>query len=116
MGLIITVIIFILTIIILIVIKPTFLYDKKKRKFKQFGYGKHKTILTLPILSIFVSIIVFIVSYIIRDETQESNTIITQSPNKLINDLPNNLLTGGFDLKSLIEAGIKAKLAEQINI
>jgi hypothetical protein len=132
MGLIITVIIFILTLIILIIIKPNFLYDKKKQRFKQFGYGKNKTILTLPILSIFVSVIVFIFSYFVKEDdnniinetTQQQfqintppisyiNTIPQQIPVIMPSQLPTSI--GGFDIKSLIEAGIKAKLMENIN-
>ena len=42
--------IYIILIIALIYIKPTFIYDKKNKKFKQFGIDKNCTIFSLPLL------------------------------------------------------------------
>jgi hypothetical protein len=132
MDFIISIIVFILIFLLLIIIKPKFIYNKKTKKFRSFGIGKNKTLLPLPILSIFISVIVFLIIYFFRDSCYDSSNIsVTNNiplnnipvTNNLSSNIPNishNLLGGltlppGFDINSIIEAGIKAKLMEQLN-
>jgi len=52
---------YIIIIVSLIYFKPEFIYDKKSKKFKQFGTGKNNTLFALPILSIFLAVIIYII-------------------------------------------------------
>ena len=51
---------YILVMLILILIKPKFLYSKKNKKYKKFGYKKNQTLYTLPILSVIIAVIIYI--------------------------------------------------------
>lgn len=56
---------YIFIIILLILYKPNIIYNKKSKKFKQFGVNKDSSLLPLPILSLLVAIIIYVVfSYI----------------------------------------------------
>jgi hypothetical protein len=56
---------YIFVIILLILYKPSIIYDKKLKKYKQFGVDKQSSLLPLPILSLLIAIIIYIVfSYI----------------------------------------------------
>jgi len=55
-----TIITYIITITLLLYTKPKIIYDKKTKKFKQFGLNKGKSILSLPILVILIAIIYYI--------------------------------------------------------
>lgn len=55
-----TIIVFIVIIIIILLTKPSFMYDRRKNKFKQFGCGHHKTLLPFPLVSITLCIIIYI--------------------------------------------------------
>ena len=55
-----TIITYIITITILLYNKPKIIYDKKTKKFKQFGLNKGKSILSLPILVILIAIVYYI--------------------------------------------------------
>ena len=55
-----TIILYIITISLLLYYKPKIIYDKKSKKFKQFGLNKHKSILCLPILAVLLAIIYYI--------------------------------------------------------
>jgi hypothetical protein len=50
---------YILVMIIILLIKPKFLYDKNTKQLKQFGTRNTQTIFTLPLLSIILSIIIY---------------------------------------------------------
>ena len=56
-----SIIVYIIIILLLIYNKPNLIYDKKTKKFKQFGMQKGKSILSLPILAILISIITYII-------------------------------------------------------
>jgi uncharacterized membrane protein len=56
---------YILVMLILITIKPEFMYDSKNRKYKKFGLKKNKTIFTLPFLSIIIAILIYIIVLLI---------------------------------------------------
>jgi len=51
---------YILVMLILIFIKPEFMYSKKNKKYKKLGYKKNQTLFTMPILSILIAIIIYI--------------------------------------------------------
>ena len=53
--------VYIIIIVLLIYLKPPFLYDKKQKQFKSFGLDKNSTILSLPILSIILAILIYII-------------------------------------------------------
>lgn len=50
---------YILVIIILILIKPHFLYDGKTNEMRHFGTKKSQTLFALPIIGILSSIIIY---------------------------------------------------------
>lgn len=53
------------TIIILLLFlgKPSFIYDQEKQKFKDFGFGDSKSIISFPIIAIILAIITYIVFF-----------------------------------------------------
>jgi hypothetical protein len=46
-------------IISIIIFKPDFLYDNKHKRFKSFGTRKNTTILSLPIFSILLAVLIY---------------------------------------------------------
>jgi hypothetical protein len=74
-----SIIIYIILILLIIYHKPNFIYDKKRKKFKEFGMSSDKSIIPLPILSILLAIIVYIIFFYI-----EQNAKIVSSYNNLI--------------------------------
>ncbi len=62
-----SIIVYIILILLLIYNKPSIIYDKKTKKFKQFGMDSGKSVLSLPVLAILMSIIIYIIfSYVER--------------------------------------------------
>ena len=60
-----SIIVYIIIILLLIYNKPNLIYDNKTKKFKQFGMTQGKSILSLPVLAILISIVTYITfSYI----------------------------------------------------
>jgi hypothetical protein len=53
--------VYIIIIILLVFLKPNFIYDKTIQKFRQFGTNKGNTIFSLPVLSIFLAVILYII-------------------------------------------------------
>jgi hypothetical protein len=60
-----SIIVYIIIILLLIYNKPKIIYDKKIKKFKQFGMTDGKSILSLPILAIIISIVTYILFFYI---------------------------------------------------
>ena len=58
-----SIIVYIIIILLLIYNKPNLIYDKKTKKFKQFGMNHGKSILSLPILAILIAIITYVIFY-----------------------------------------------------
>lgn len=54
-----SVIIYMIIIICVAVIKPKFMYDYKKKEFKEFGTRNNQTYLTLSVTGVIVSIVVY---------------------------------------------------------
>ncbi len=45
--------------------KPNIIYNKKLKKFKQFGTDKNSSLLPLPLLAILIAIVIYVIfSYI----------------------------------------------------
>ncbi len=67
---------YIFFIVYIFMCKPEFIYDNKNKQFKEFGFGKSQTILSLQIVTI----------------------VSAMFPNNKINNAPvnNNMLSGGF--------------------
>ena len=53
--------VYIIIIILLVYLKPKFIYDNDTKKFRQFGINKGNTIFSLPVLSIFLAVILYII-------------------------------------------------------
>jgi hypothetical protein len=53
--------VYIIIMILLIYFKPEIIYDKKTKKFKQFGTDKNSTLFPLPLISIILAIIIYII-------------------------------------------------------
>jgi hypothetical protein len=60
------VVFYILIIIIILIIRPKFMYCNKKKKFKTFGIGKDKTLLSFPLISIMLVIMLYIIFIIVK--------------------------------------------------
>lgn len=56
-----TIFVYILVMSILLLQKPSIIYNKKHKRFKQFGVGKNKSLLSLPILAIVLAIVFYII-------------------------------------------------------
>ncbi len=41
--------------------KPSFIYDRKYKKFKGFGTGKGKSLLALPVLAIVLAVLIYVI-------------------------------------------------------
>ena len=54
-----SIITYILAMIIIVVIKPKFLYDKEKQKFKSFGTDKDETVFAMPVMSVISCVIIY---------------------------------------------------------
>ena len=68
-----SIIIYIITIVLLLYNKPEIIYDKKIKKFKQFGLNKGKSILSLPILAILLSIVIYIIFFYVASSAMVHN-------------------------------------------
>ena len=140
MHIIVTIVIFIMVYLIFIITKPAFLYNHKKSEFRSFGLGGNNTLLTVPIFSGFISVILYLLTCYITEEEPiiiynngvtngVTSGVINGITNGVTNGITNGVTNGvtngggitsniintlpiGFDLNSIIEAGIKAKLLE----
>ena len=75
-----SIIVYIILVLLLIYSKPSVIYDKKTKKFKQFGMQKGKSILSLPILAILIAIITYVIFLHF-----EKSTVIMNSYYNLMN-------------------------------
>ena len=79
-----SIIVYIIIIILLIYNKPSLIYDKKTKKFKQFGMTKGKSILSLPVLAILIAIITYICFMYIEKSSRIFISYQELANNKLI--------------------------------
>lgn len=78
-----SIIIYLIIIILVIYNKPNFIYDKKRKKFKEFGIETDKSIISLPILSIIIAVITYIIFFYIEQNTKiiaQYNSIVYKPP------------------------------------
>ena len=61
-----TIFFYILIFIIILVLKPDFMYCQKSKKFKSFGLGKDQTVLCLPIISIISVITLYLIFLVVQ--------------------------------------------------
>ena len=81
-----SIIIYIILISLVIYNKPKFIYDKKRKKFKEFGMGYDKSIISLPILSILIAVITYIIFFYIEQNSKiisSYNSIVYRQPLKV---------------------------------
>lgn len=74
-----SILIYLIILILVIYNKPNFIYDKKRNKFKEFGLSNDKSIISLPILSIMIAVITYIIFFYI-----EQNAKIVMSYNSIV--------------------------------
>ena len=55
-----SIIAYVLTMISIIVIKPSFMYDKGSSKFKSFGTNDNETLLPIPIVGLTLCILIYL--------------------------------------------------------
>lgn len=55
-----SILIYVIIIILLVMMKPSFIYDNDKKQYRQFGRTKDKTIFTLPVISVFLAVVLVI--------------------------------------------------------
>ena len=55
------IIIYILIVVGIYLYKPSFMYDYENNKFKEFGFTEEKTMFSLPVMAIILSIIIYLV-------------------------------------------------------
>ena len=80
-----SIIVYIIIILLLIYNKPNLIYDKKTKKFKQFGMTKGKSILSLPVLAMLIAIITYICFLYIEKSSRIFKSYQELANNKLIN-------------------------------
>ena len=56
-----TIIFYILIVCTLLIIRPKFMYCRKSKRFKSFGFGKNQTLLAFPFISISSGIILYMI-------------------------------------------------------
>ena len=61
-----TIIFYIIIVILLVLIKPNFIYDHKTNKFKSFGCGENKTLISFPVVCIGVGIVLYLIFLLIN--------------------------------------------------
>jgi len=59
------IIFYILIISIILLLKPSFMYDEKTNKFKSFGCNDDQTIFSFPVISIIIAIILYLIFLLI---------------------------------------------------
>lgn len=74
---------YILFIIIILLIKPKFLYNQKTNKFKPFGFGKNQSVFCFPTLCIVAVIVLYIIFLGLDILNKALNTPSTVSENIL---------------------------------
>lgn len=56
-----TIFVYIIILVLLILQKPSFIYDRKHRKFKGFGTSRGKSMFALPVLAIVLAVVIYVV-------------------------------------------------------
>jgi hypothetical protein len=103
---------YITIIIIIFYIKPDFIYDHSKKKFKEFGMENDQTVLTLPVLAIIISVLIYVIfSSLFTNNINMNNTNTLNYPtlpqyynlnNNVNNDFKNNIIKSGQNINQPI--------------
>lgn len=56
----ISIVVYILLMTTIAIVKPRMVYDSNNKKLRSFGFDEHETLFALPILSVLLSIFVYI--------------------------------------------------------
>lgn len=59
-------VVYLIVITILVVVRPEFMYNKKKDQFREFGTTDGKTPFTLPVMAVMTAVIVHVVITIVQ--------------------------------------------------
>lgn len=70
-----SVITYIIIMMSLMMIRPSFIYDYRNMKYKEFGSGNNKTYLTLPVISIIFAFFIFGIFHFLMN-TDKTDKII----------------------------------------
>lgn len=65
-----SILIYLIIILLVIYNKPNFIYDKKRKKFKEYGLESDKSIISLPILSIIIAVVTYIIFFYIEQNAK----------------------------------------------
>lgn len=57
---------YIIIMCMILLLKPKIMYCHKKNKFKSFGLGKHNTLLSFPVVTIFIAIVLYMIFIMIN--------------------------------------------------
>jgi cell division protein FtsL len=93
-------IIFIFIILCLFVLKPSYIYDNNKKKFKKFGMTNNKTLLPIYLIAIILPVIIYL---LLKNYNNYNNNNNNYNNNNYINYSNNNrILQLQSELNSLI--------------
>ena len=53
-------ILYILLVVSLVLIKPDSMYDRENKRFREFGSGRNRTVMSLPVVSISAAILLYL--------------------------------------------------------
>lgn len=67
------ILLYIIIIASLVFVKPQFIYDHEKSKYKSYGLGDGKTLFTLPVLSFILATFIGIICVSNTDSTNDTN-------------------------------------------
>lgn len=79
------IILYIIIIIMLVFLKPSFLYDVERQQYKEFGTGENQTIYTLPVVAIVTAIIFAVIAMSFKIKSAQNNQSSNQIGGKEIN-------------------------------
>ncbi len=102
--------VYIIIIILLIIFKPSFIYDRKLKKFRQFGTSKGNTIFTLPVLSILLAVLLYLMFLSINKMT--NTTTKKEDNNNIFN---NQLFNQQLFNQQLSQQLLNHHLLQQLN-
>lgn len=78
-----SILIYLIIIFLVIYNKPNFIFDKKRKKFKEFGLEPTKSIIPLPILSIIIAVVTYVIFFYIEQNAKiilSYNSIVCKPP------------------------------------
>ncbi len=60
--------------IIIVILKPDFVYDHKNKQYREFGFTQEKTVFTMPIIAILLAIIMTIIFRLLKSTDKKKKT------------------------------------------